>query len=61
MKGNVFQQWLKEFFALVFAQTFQAFILAIILILVATCIEASMKGNDTVSGTEAAGFLAIIA
>ena len=61
MKGNVFQQWLKEFCALVFAQTVQAFILAIILVLVATCIEASVKGNDTVTGTEAAGFLAIIA
>lgn len=59
MKGNVFQMWLKEFCALVFTQTIQAFILAIILVLI-----MMIYNNGTFSKTDqtnATGVLAIIA
>lgn len=62
MKGNVFSLWLKEFCALVFTQAVQAFILAIVLILVAMSISTSNGLNeDSSEGEQAAGVLAIVA
>lgn len=62
MKGNVFSLWLKEFCALVFTQTVQAFILAIVLILVAMSISTANELNeDSSEGEQAAGVLAIVA
>lgn len=59
MKGGVFTQWLKEFCALVFTQTVQAFILAIILVLIATTFEDGAVDNSI--KMNAAGILSIIA
>lgn len=62
MKGNVFSQWLKEFCALVFTQTVQAFILAIILTLVVmSLVSQNSSGYTNVTSNQAAGVLAIIA
>lgn len=59
MKGNVFQQWLKEFCALVFTQAVQAFLLAVILILVVMAISES--NTNGIGDKDPAGLLAIIA
>ena len=59
MKGNVFQIWLKEFIALVFTQTLQAFIMAVILSIIVIVYNNSGGSDDDV--TMAAGVLAVIA
>lgn len=59
MKGNVFQTWLKEFCALVFTQTIQAFLLAIILSLIVMIYNGTSFGRA--DRTSATGVLAIIA
>lgn len=62
MKGNVFSIWLKEFCALVFTQTVQAFILAIILtLIVMTYQRKELGGLSQYVQTQATGVLAIIA
>lgn len=60
MKGNVFSIWIKEFCALVFTQSVQAFLIAVILILVAESVSLS-NGYTTLETNNAAGVLAIIA
>ena len=59
MRGNVFSTWFRELCTLIFVQTFQAFLLAIILSLI-----VSMFSNDAVSvngGIDAVGLISIIA
>lgn len=60
MKGNAFQQWLKEFCALVFTQSVQAFLLAIILSMVVLLLTSD-SSTESVTTNQAAGVLAIIA
>lgn len=61
MKGNVFGKWLQEFCSLVFVQTIQAFVLAMIM----TIIISAMTGNGNETGNNemlmSTGVLAIIA
>lgn len=61
MKGNVFSQWLKEFCALVFTQTVQAFLLAIVLLLVIISISNGSNDANNYNNITAGGVLAIIA
>lgn len=62
MKGNAFSIWLKEFCALVFTQTVQAFILAIVLtIIVMTFTKTDAGGLSKNVQTQATGVLSIIA
>ena len=59
MKNNVFSTWFRELCTLIFVQTFQAFLLAIIMSLI-----VSLFANDAVSvngGIDAIGLVAIIA
>ena len=60
MKGNVFSQWLKEFCALVFTQTVQAFLLAIVLTIVLMSVSMS-NGYEKGIRNQAGGVLAIVA
>lgn len=59
MKGNVFQIWLKEFIALVFTQTLQAFIMAVILSIIVIVYNNSTGIDEDV--TMSAGVLSVIA
>lgn len=64
MNGNVFSQWLKELCALVFTQSVQAFILAIILTLIAMTFNSTkgeIEGITQQTQTQATGVLAIVA
>lgn len=61
MKGNVFSQWLKEFCALVFTQTVQAFLLSIILLIVIISISNGSNDANNYNNVTAGGVLAIIA
>ncbi len=60
MKNDVFSSWLKELCSLIFVQTFQAFLLAIVMSVIvkilASSSSASMEG-----GLDAVGILAIFA
>ena len=60
MKKGVFNAWFKEIVTLIFTQTVQAFLLAIVL----TIIISALKNNSSSVGDgagAAAGLLAIIA
>lgn len=65
MKKGVFGAWFRELATLVFTQTIQAFLLAIVMTIVISAMGAAEKdatNNDGKSGTNyAAGMLAIIA
>lgn len=63
MKGNVFSKWLQEFCSLVFVQTIQAFVLAMIMTVVISALtngssDSSTGNSDVLYST---GILAIIA
>lgn len=59
MKGNVFSKWLKEFCALVFVQTAQAFILAIIMTLIVVLVtDTKYESQDA---NQITGVFAMIA
>lgn len=65
MKGNVFSKWLQEFCSLVFVQTIQAFVLAMIMTVVISALTTgSTNSNGSVADSEvlySTGILAIIA
>lgn len=56
MNKGIFSAWFREFATLVFTQTVQAFLLAIVMSIIVSCL-AGANGN----GINAAGLLAIIA
>ena len=58
MGNSVFSRWFKEFATLVFTQTVQAFLLAIVMTIIVSCL-AEADGNG--SSANAAGLLCIIA
>ena len=60
MKKDIFMVWLKEFCSLIFTQTVQAFLLAIIMsVVVATASNGNIEDQgNTISAT---GLIAIIA
>ena len=60
MKKDVFMVWLKEFCSLIFTQTVQAFLLAIIMsVVVATATNDTIEEQDV--AVSATGIIAIIA
>lgn len=60
MKKDIFMVWLKEFCSLIFTQTVQAFLLAIVMsVVVATASNGSMEEQGT--AVSATGIIAIIA
>ena len=60
MKNNVFNSWFKELCSLIFVQSFQAFLLAIIMSVIVK-ILASTNAASLDGGIDAAGLLAIFA
>ena len=60
MKGNVFSKWLQEFCSLVFVQTIQAFILAMIMTIVISAMNAG-GNSDSSEVLYSTGILAIVA
>lgn len=62
MKKDVFNSWLKELISLVFVQTFQAFLIAIILSMIVRLLTESLKSAlDVRDQLNATGVLAIFA
>ncbi len=59
MKKDVFSSWLKEFCSLVFTQTVQAFLLAIIMSVVIYMASDSKNAGDKVSATSVIAIIAI--
>lgn len=59
MLNGIFGKWLREFATLVLTQTVQAFLLAIVMTIIISCLGNST--GDAESGNQAAGLLAIIA
>lgn len=59
MLNGIFGKWLKEFATLVFTQAVQAFLLAIVMTIIISCLGNST--GDAETGNQAAGLLAIIA
>lgn len=57
MNGGIFKGWFREFATIVFTQTVQAFLLAIVLVIIIN----SMSGSTDDSTMQAGGFLAIVA
>ena len=57
MNKGIFSLWFREFATLVFTQTLQAFLLAIVMSIIVAC----LSGSQTSDGVDAAGLLAIIA
>lgn len=60
MLNGIFGKWLREFATLVFTQAVQAFLLAIVMTIIISCL-GNATGNDAEAGNQAAGLLAIIA
>lgn len=60
MKNDVFSSWFKELCSLIFVQTFQAFLIAIIMSVIVK-ILASTNAASLDGGVDAAGLLAIFA
>ncbi len=60
MKKGIFGGWFKELASLIFTQTVQAFLLAIIMSIIVNALAGSSDGTNT-GGTYGAGLLAIIA
>lgn len=60
MKKGIFGGWFKELASLIFTQTVQAFLLAIIMSIIVNALAGSSDENST-GGTYGAGLLAIIA
>lgn len=58
MLNGIFGKWLREFVTLVLTQTVQAFLLAIVMIIIISCLG---NANSDAEGNQAAGLLAIIA
>lgn len=58
MKKGIFGSWFKEFATLVLTQTVQAFLLAIVMTIIVSCLAES---DQTGSAANAAGLLAIVA
>lgn len=56
MKGDVFSSWLKELCSLIFVQTFQAFLLAIVMSIIIAALAKSETGT-----IDACGLLAVFA
>lgn len=59
MKNDILSSWFKELCSLVFVQTFQAFLLAIIMSIIVKALAASP--TSVTGGMDAVGLLAIIA
>lgn len=59
MKKGIFGTWFKELATLIFTQTIQAFLLAIVMTIIISALSATGSGSGT--GAYAAGLLAIIA
>ena len=59
MNKGIFGSWFREFATLVFTQTVQAFILAIVMTIIVSCLSESASGGG--SAVNAAGLLAIVA
>lgn len=59
MLNGIFGKWLREFATIVLTQTVQAFLLAIVMTVIISCLSSSSGDADT--GNQAAGLLAIIA
>ena len=59
MLNGIFGKWLREFATLVFTQAVQAFLLAIVMTIIISCLGNST--GDAETGNQAAGLLAIIA
>ena len=57
MKKGIFGSWFKELATLIFTQTIQAFLLAVVMTIIISALSTSNKAQ----GTYAAGLLAIIA
>lgn len=60
MLNGIFGKWLREFATLVFTQAVQAFLLAIVMTIIISCL-GNATGSDAEAGNQAAGLLAIIA
>lgn len=60
MLNGIFGKWLREFATLVFTQAVQAFLLAIVMTIIISCL-GNAGGTDTEGSNQAAGLLAIIA
>lgn len=60
MLNGIFGKWLREFATLVFTQAVQAFLLAIVMTIIISCL-GNAGGSDTEGSNQAAGLLAIIA
>ena len=58
MLNGIFGKWLREFATLVLTQTVQAFLLAVVMTIIISCLG---NANDEDTGNQAAGLLAIIA
>lgn len=58
MLNGIFGKWLREFATLVLTQTVQAFLLAIVMTVIISCLG---NADDAATGNQAAGLLAIIA
>lgn len=58
MKGGVFGEWFKEIASLIFTQTIQAFLLAIVMTIILSAMGKAGSGNKS---TMAGGLLAIVA
>lgn len=56
MKGDVFGSWLKELCSLIFVQTFQAFLLAVVMSIIIAALASSETGT-----IDACGLLAVFA
>lgn len=61
MKKDVFSTWLRELCSLVFLQTLQAFLFAIMIIIIAKTAVASIDENNTAVALNASGVIAIVA
>lgn len=62
MKGGIFGNWMKEIVSLIFTQTIQAFLLAIVLSIVVSAMGTSgSDGDASTKSSMAGGLLAIIA
>ncbi len=60
MLNGIFGKWLREFATLVLTQTVQAFLLAIVMTIIISCLGSS-NSNDANTKNQAAGLLCIIA
>lgn len=61
MKNGIFGKWFREFATLVLTQTVQAFLLAVVMSIIISCLNNNTSGVPDGDANNAAGLLAIVA